>query len=249
MTAAFAKGREHNYDPVSGKEAESPEGDMDPYLDPLKSMYSEAQASQLGGGAEGNEPDTWTQLQLWKTLRHIVSAPQMAVSFSELRDNIFDGDEGPILGLMREDVLGFHVDRSSDDCWSWKVTPASPALGKAFAQLVDNGGLKERFGQLEASGKRNERQKGIELERAMLRRERRALDLRKESLLRTVELGKELGKVELARSHLVNAFEDIVAEEAMHDAADRTLRDRLQLLTADTRETTVPSKLTEIDIS
>jgi len=238
VIAAFAKGREHNCDIARDHEGACPESGMDPYLDPLKSIYSEAQASQIGGGVEGDEPDTWTQLQLWKTLRCLVSAPQMAVSISELRDGIFDGNEGPILELMQEDVLGFDVDRSSDGGWSWKVTPASPALGKAFAQLVDNSGLKERFGQIEASGERNERRKGIELERARLRCERAALDLRKESLLRTAELGKELGSKELARWRLVNAFEDIVAEEALQDAADRILRDRLKLLTADTNTDT-----------
>lgn len=71
------------------------------------------------------------------------------MSFSELRDEIFDGDKTGLMDLMREDVLGFLVDRSSDGGWLWKVTPASPALGRAFSHLVADGDLKNRFELIE----------------------------------------------------------------------------------------------------
>lgn len=240
VIAAFAQGKEKDDSAhergIGGSVDE--DDDKDPYLDPLKSIYSEAQARQLRGNGsesdESNDDASWTQLQLWKTLERLVESPQMAVPFSELRDDIFDGDKRPILELMMEDVLGFQVDRSSDGGWFWKVTPASPALGKAFEHLVDDGGLKKRFEEIETAEEQIEERKEIELERARLYRERKNLDLRKKSLLRTVELGRELGRDELARTRLARSFETIVAEEEMHDEEDRVLKEKLSLLMAGT---------------
>lgn len=56
------------------------------------------------------------------------------------------------------------------------------------------------------------------------------MDLRKKSLLRTIELGRELGRPELAQQRLAQSFEDIVCEEANHDKLDRLLRDELHSL-------------------
>mmetsp|Transcript_27580 Transcript_27580/g.58915 ORF Transcript_27580/g.58915 Transcript_27580/m.58915 type:complete len:285 (+) Transcript_27580:2008-2862(+) len=157
----------------------------------------------------------------------------MAVSFSELRDNVFDGDQTPVLGLMADDVLSFEVvDRSSDGGWFWKVTPASPALGLAFAQIVKDGCLKETFQQIEEAEKRTTEKNNLEFERARLIRERENLSLRKKSLLQTIELGKEIGQEDVARQRLAIAFREIVREEEMQDIDDRLLRDRLSLLTA-----------------
>ena len=151
VVAAFAQAKESDDSSGNGQSSDADEDDMDPYLDPLKSIYSEAQASQNGEGAndEGSEDVGWTQLQLWQTILRIVGSPEKAVSFSELRDEIFDGDKTGLMDLMREDVLGFLVDRSSDGGWLWKVTPASPALGRAFSHLVADGDLKNRFELIE----------------------------------------------------------------------------------------------------
>lgn len=157
----------------------------------------------------------------------------MSISLSELRDAVFDGDKAPVLDLMSEDILSFEVvNRSSDGGWFWKVTPASTALGLAFAQLVKNGELKERFHQVEEAEERNVEKKSLEFERARLYREKKNLDLRKKSLLQTIELGKEIGQEKVARQSLAIAFKDIVREEEMQDIDDRRLRDRLFLLAA-----------------
>ena len=232
MVAAFAQAKESDDSSGNGQSSDADEDDLDPYLDPLKSIYSEAQASQNDGGAndEGSEGVGWTQLQLWQTILRIVGSPEKAVSFSELRDEIFDGDKTGLMDLMREDVLGFLVDRSSDGGWLWKVTPASPALGRAFSHLVADGDLKNRFELIEIEEEKMQQKQDIEAERARLYRERKNLDLRKKSLLRTIELGRELGRPELAQQRLAQSFEDIVSEEANHDKLDRLLRDELHSL-------------------
>ena len=232
VVAAFAQAKERDDSDGNGRGSDADEDEMDPYLDPLKSIYSEAQASQNDGGEdpEGSEDVGWTQLQLWQTILRIVGSPEKAVSFSELRDEIFDGDKTGLMDLMREDVLGFLVDRSSDGGWLWKVTPASPALGRAFSHLVSDGDLKNRFEIIEMEEEKMQQRQSIEAERARLYRERKNLDLRKKSLLRTIELGKELGRSDLAQQRLAQSFDDIVAEEAHHDKLDRLLRDELNNL-------------------
>ena len=92
VVAAFAQAKERDDSGGNdGGSSEVDEDDMDPYLDPLKSIYSEAQASQSDGGKGNEEADDvgWTQLQLWQTIIRIVESPNQAVSFSELRDEIF----------------------------------------------------------------------------------------------------------------------------------------------------------------
>ena len=92
VVAAFAQAKERDDSGGNdGGSSEVDEDDMDPYLDPLKSIYSEAQASQSDGGKGSEEADDvgWTQLQLWQTVVRIVESPNQAVSFSELRDEIF----------------------------------------------------------------------------------------------------------------------------------------------------------------
>ena len=232
VVAAFAQAKESDNSSGNSQSSDADEGEMDPYLDPLKSIYSEAQASQNDGGGndEGSEDVGWTQLQLWQTILRIVGAPEKAVSFSELRDEIFDGDKTGLIDLMREDVLGFLVDRSSDGGWLWKVTPASPALGRAFSHLVADSNIKNRFELIEVEEEKMQQRQEIEAKRARLYRERKNLDLRKKSLLRTIELGKELGRTELAQQRLAQSYEDIVSEEANHDKLDRLLRDELHIL-------------------
>lgn len=230
VVAAFAQGKGVEDSDDRGHQGESDEDDLDPYLDPLKNVYSEAQASQNeseDGFDEDSKSFAWTQLQLWKTIVRLVESPIRAVSFSELRDEVFDGDKRGLTDLMREDVLGFHIDRSSDGGWFWEVTPASPALGQAFHYLVSDGDLKERFELIEMAEERTEQKKAIELERTRLHLERKNLDMRKQSLLRTIELGKELGRTELAQEKLAQSFERIVAEDQSHDETDRLLRDKL----------------------
>ena len=232
VVAAFAQAKERDDSGGNDGSSEVDEDDMDPYLDPLKLIYSEAQASQSDGRKGSEEADDvgWTQLQLWQTILRIVESPNQAVSFSELRDETFDGDKTGLMDLMREDVLGFQVDRSSDGGWLWKVTPASPALGRAFRHLVDDSDLKTRFDLIEMEEEKMHERQEVEAERVRLYRERKILDSRKKSLLRTIELGKELERTELAQQRLAQSFEDIVTEEAHHDDLDRLLRDELNKL-------------------
>jgi len=233
VVAAFAKAKERddsNENDATSSGAD--EDEMDPYLDPLKSIYSEAQASQNSTENITSEREDvgWTQLQLWETILRIVESPEKAVGFSELRDDIFEGDKTGLMDLMGEDVLGFLVDRSSDGGWLWKVTPASPALGRAFSHLVTDGDLESRFELIGLEEEKMQQRKEVEAERTRLYRERKNLDMRKKSILRTLELGKELGRIELAQQRLAQSFEDIVTEEARHDKVDRLLRDELHNL-------------------
>ncbi|KAL7551754.1 hypothetical protein ACHAWF_014935 [Thalassiosira exigua] len=237
VAAAFADAR--NVTDSDNDDVPDSNGDeeMDPYLDPLKDSYSALQASSKPcNDKEANDRASWTQLELWQTLRRIVSSPDMAVSFSELRDNVYRGDKGPILELMSEDVLSFAVNRSSDGGWFCKVTPASPALGFAFVHLVENSALRENFQQMEASEKRTAEKKRIESKRVRLHKERKNLDIRKRSLMQTIELGKQIGKGDFAHRQLNDAFEDIVREEVLQGEEDCSLRNKLSLLEDEDRK-------------
>lgn len=70
VVAAFAVAREIT-DSSDKDSLASPEGgDKDPYLDPLKLVYSEAQASvQASSSDKSDNCASWTQLQLWQTLK------------------------------------------------------------------------------------------------------------------------------------------------------------------------------------
>ena len=73
-----------------------------------------------------------TPRQLWATLERLVNASDRAVSFSELRHQVFDGRAAPILSLIKSDFLGFKLDRIQ----GWTVTPASPAMGHVFERCL-----------------------------------------------------------------------------------------------------------------
>ena len=192
VTAAFAKGRDESEDSTRSDDEEE-EDEMDPYLDPLKAVYSEAQASQAElSDQDGDFSTSWTQLQLWHTLERLVESETLSVPFADLRDDVFDGDTTPLLELMNEDVLGFEVESSRESGLSWEVKPATPAMGRVFQYLINNSNLKERFYEIQEMEESRQKQEDIERERRELRRERRRLEMRKASLLKTVELGKEL---------------------------------------------------------
>lgn len=228
VTASFADAKEDAVDTKSEIDGGSQDDDeMDPYLDPLKSIYSEAQAiSQSSACEEIDDRGSWTELQLWRTLKRLVDSPDHAVSFSELRDEVFDGNKSPILDLMSEDILSFEVEVVTEG-WFWKVTPASTALRLAFAEIVGNGALKESFDETERAEKRSEEMKSLDYELSMLHRKRKNLDLRKKSLLQTIELGKEIDRESLACRQLVQSFKDIVREEEKHDMNEKRLHDRM----------------------
>lgn len=245
VTAAFAQARDEGNTSKGSVDSKSGGGDdeMDPFLDPLKAVYSEAHARHSSNALlDDDEEDgaaaagSWTQLQLWKTLQRVVESPGMAVLFSELRDDIFDGDKDAILELMREDVLGFEVDCSSGGGWNWKVTPATPAVGKAFAYLVNDSAIKQRFGDIELRDRRLEQLQKVENQRSRLWKERNGLDLRKRSLLQTIELAKELGREDRVRRTLAQAFEEIVAEERALERRSQTLSQQLSVLLRDTHQ-------------
>mmetsp|Transcript_52624 Transcript_52624/g.111767 ORF Transcript_52624/g.111767 Transcript_52624/m.111767 type:complete len:676 (+) Transcript_52624:308-2335(+) len=250
VVTAFADARKNNdSNDKEGDASPKDTDDINPYLDPLKSIYSEAQASQGSNCGQRDARATWTQLQLWRTLQRLVKSPNMAVSFSDLRDDVFDGNKEPILDLMEEDILSFEV-RSSDNGWFWEVTPASPALGLAFARLVKKHSFLGLFEQIEKAEERSTEKKSLEMERARLCRERRDLDLRKKSLLQTIELGKEIGQENVASQRLSLAFQDIVQKEEMHDMEDRTVREKLSLLMAnDNVNAGYPPKRAEANVS
>ena len=237
VISAFAKGAEkENLDRVRDKDDDGPDEDaedMDPFLDPLKLVYSEQQAqkSALANTSVKSSIDmaTWNQLQLWQTLQRTVNSDGMAVPFAELRDDVFDGDGTPILDLMHEDILGFMVSPLSGGT-AWHVTPATPALGRAFKQLLDHGNLKERFSHLEQENKTKEKIRQAEKGRLQLGKERKIRELRKASLMNTLKLSKGLGRGDKLCETLGSILDSIVLEEATHEVKDRNLREKIQSL-------------------
>ena len=257
-TAAFAKGKDENdRNPHVLEEDDDAECDpgMDPYLDPLKEVYSEAHAKK--NVVSANEESllqrrtaSWSQLQLWRTLQRLVesssqsSSRGMAVPFGELRDEIFNGDITPLLELMNEDVLGFEIGESQEGCintsadamtesqeWSWQVKPATPALGRVFQYLVHNSHLKERFQEMERKAERREKLSLNDQERRQLRLERRRLDMRKASLLKTAELGSafnmDTGSVSRQMDHV---YKSIIDEDVAMERRGRELLEEQKLL-------------------
>jgi hypothetical protein len=237
VTAAFAKGRDsdddNENDTLSGIEEEE---EMDPFLDPLKSQYSEAQASQKlsarMGEDLGNDPDTatYTKLQLWQSLQRLMASKDKAISFAELRDDVFDHDKAPLLRLMDDDVLGFEIERSVESENSWKVKPATPALSRAFEQIVLDGSLKKRFQKLERRSKFQEKIRQVKQEQFELQKERRELEKRKASINSTIVLGEKLGRRRAAQTSLTNLYDSILAEECNSLIKDNHLRDKLKFL-------------------
>jgi len=197
ITAAFSKSCDpDNNTPGTDRIGDGDGDDMDPYLDPLKAVYSEAQASQdQSDDQEENESlkeiRTWTKLQLWKTIERLATSEKGTITFADLRDKVFDGNVTPILDLMNEDILGFDVG-SGDNFYSWEVKPATYALGQVFKHLVDTSCLRDEFLEMQQEEEGRIKLEEIEYERKHLQRERRRLDMRKASLLKTVQLGKEL---------------------------------------------------------
>lgn len=234
VTAAFAKGvsSEDEGDDSSGGADDEPE-EMDPYLDPLKAIYSEGRARQveLEQSAEESAASCWSQLQLWQTLQKLVESEEgMTVPFADLRDEVFDGNTTPLIELMNEDVLGFEVASSSSASgWSWEVKPATPALGRAFQHLVNNSRLKERFQVIEAAKENRDKLEDIEGERRRLRKERRRLEMRKMSLQNTIELGGKLGveSDEEVEKKLESIYYSMVGEELAHEERGQELREEM----------------------
>eukprot|EP00547_Thalassionema_nitzschioides_P012314 CAMPEP_0194258352 /NCGR_PEP_ID=MMETSP0158-20130606/41129_1 /TAXON_ID=33649 /ORGANISM="Thalassionema nitzschioides, Strain L26-B" /LENGTH=698 /DNA_ID=CAMNT_0038997743 /DNA_START=121 /DNA_END=2214 /DNA_ORIENTATION=- len=233
VRAAFAKGR--NEDDVLEDDTPTSDKDeeMDPYMDPLKAVYSEAQASKRDAAcySDTRSDSSYSKLQLWQTIKRLVSSEKMTAPFAELRDAIFDGDVNPLLELMQDDVFGFEINNSSfGGGLSWQGKPATPALGRAFRFLVSNGVLKEEFGTLEIDMEYKREIEDLERERLLLWRKRRSLEQRKSSLKGTVELGKSLGRNKIAQNSLASAYESIVAEEAAYELHEQELRNRLDTL-------------------
>lgn len=235
VRAAFAKGKnkdDEDQDSISTDNRDEEE-DMDAFMDPLKAVYSEAQASKRNAD---RYPDTssdasYSKLQLWQAIQRLVASEKMAVPCAELRDNIFDGDMNPLLELMQDDVFGFEINNSSfGGGLSWQVTPATPALGRAFRFLVSNGSLKEEFDTLEIDRGYKKEIEELERERLLLLQKRRGLEHRKSSLQGTVDLGKGLGRSKIAQKSLASAYESIVSEEASYELYEQELRDQLDTL-------------------
>ncbi|CAB9501724.1 expressed unknown protein [Seminavis robusta] len=241
VTAAFAKGRqEDDHTDMEGNnnQKKDDEDEMDPYLDPLKAVYSEATAAEKNDDNNTNEEEqtaSWSQLQLWQTLQRLVESnqPNMGVPFADLRDDVFGGDITPLLELMNEDVLGFDVESSSSSgSWSWEIKPATPALGRVFHHLVNSSHLKERFQREEDVQQSCEQKAAMERERRRLRRERQWLDLRKASLRKTVELGTELRvrRNKDTQRKLEKVYCNIVEEEVANEERGAELRKELEAI-------------------
>lgn len=247
VTAAFANGREESDDApeVNDAAGSGAEDDaMDPYLDPLKSVYSEAQASHNTAANmmdDGNDTVSYTKLQLWQTLQRLVDSEDGAVAFAELRDDIFDGDKTPLLELMDKDVLGFEIDASNSLGFSWKVKPATPALLRAFRHIVSDGSLKERFLKIEQNSNRRDEIREINREKIDLWKERKALEERKAAILSSVELGEKLGRKRAARANLTSLYDTLVKEEHAALIKDRELRQTIKDLKKKRREESVGS--------
>lgn len=239
VTAAFAKGRSETDESGESSGGNDQEDDMDPYLDPLKAIYSEAEASQKDTEVKEEsyslleDSATWSQLQLWNTLERMVESDDMKVPFADLRDDIFDGNTAPLIELMHEDVLGFEVESSSQTGWSWAVKPATPALGCVFKHLVSNSHLKERFSDVQQVKESRDKIEAIEREQRKLRRDRLRLDSRKASLLKTVELEKGL-RVRTDRAlhkSLASVYFSIAAEEVANERKGQELQKELDDIT------------------
>uniref|UniRef100_A0A7S4NHP1 EF-hand domain-containing protein n=1 Tax=Odontella aurita TaxID=265563 RepID=A0A7S4NHP1_9STRA len=231
ITTAFARGERAETDTNLIERINSTVEDdeeQDPFLDPLKSSYSE-QANQPSGTSSDDKAG-WTPLQLWRTLRCIAGSSDMSVPFATLRDEVFDGNSDPILDLMKEDVLGFEVGGSTDSDASWYVTPASPVLGQAFQIILAHEDLMERFSDMEQEMETQDKIKEVETELIRLRRERLIRDRRKVSLRSTVELGQLLGRDDSACQKLMPVYDNLVAEEAIQEARSRELREKLERL-------------------
>lgn len=234
VRAAFAKGKDEDesLDDSDAKEEEEEE-EMDPFMDPLKAVYSEAQASKRDASLFHNSrsESSYSKLQLWQTIQRLVNSERMTVPFAELRDDVFDGDISPLLELMHDDVFGFEINNSSSTGGlSWKVKPATPALGRAFRFLTSNGGLKKQFDRLEIDLQYREEIKDVERQRRLLWQKRKNLELRKSSLKGTVDLGIGLGQTKIAKNSLASVYESIVAEEAAYESQEQDLRYRLDTL-------------------
>jgi len=232
VTAAFAKGNDElDNDSNQNADEAMEEEEMDPYLDPLKAVYSEAQASQSSAAlSHSDDTVSYTKLQLWQTLQMLVDAKDGAVAFAELRDDIFDGDQAPLLELMNDDVLGFEIEDSQSVGFSWKVKPATPALYGAFQQIVSDSSLKERFQQVEQNSSRQDEIREVVQERMNIRKERKELEERKAAIQSTVELGEKLDRKGVASLKLTAVYDALVNEE--HDALvrDYELREKLKSL-------------------
>lgn len=251
VSAAFAKGR--NKDNREEGHQPEEETEMDPYLDPLKAVYSEAQASQTDSSESSGVGDQvrWTQLQLWNTMQKLAESKTMTVPFADLRDDIFNGDTTPLLELMNEDVLGFEVENASDSAgWSWEVKPATPALARVFQHLVKTSNFKERFQEIALVEEKLKKIHEIEEERTQLRLERRRLEMRKASLAKTIELGRSLGFEE--QPSLVEKQKDvyysIVNEEGDNESRGLELRHELARLSEESNMDSSSSEKPEINI-
>jgi len=89
-----------------GKSAgEEEEEEEDPYLDPLKRKYSSLTALEGGDERRDEEARQWTPLQLWQTMKVILSARGHAVCMHELRDSVFEGDMRPLQALLDAEIL------------------------------------------------------------------------------------------------------------------------------------------------
>ena len=233
ILAAFAKGKDEMEAAHVEKSEEEEDGDeLDSYLDPLKEVYSEAQASQKDqlDTAFLSEEASWTQLQLWHTVQRLVASKEMSVPFRDLRDEVFDGDIRPLMALMHEDVLGFEVDNSSQNSWSWQVKPATPAIGRVFQHLVQNSSLKQRFQDIETAATCQDELEDVARRRRRLNRERQLLDTRKASILQTVELGKELSMDFLSQTMLKNIYSNLVSEVVANEKSITQLMEEHSLL-------------------
>lgn len=206
---------------------------MDPYLDPLKSIYSEAQASQNSSTIQ-NDGDadtvTYTKLQLWKTLQLLVDSKTGAVSFAELRDEVFHNDKNPLLELMNDDVLGFGIDDHTASENTWKVKPATKALDMAFKHIVRDSNLMKRFEKVERRSIYQEKIRQVNQERRELWKDRRNLEQRKASITSTVELGEKLGRRRAARNTLSTIYDSIIKEERDTLEKDKELREKIKNL-------------------
>lgn len=211
----------------------------DAFLDPLKEQYSEYQASQNDLDQVGEaESASYSQLQMWKTLQKLVESKDGTEEYRLLVDEVFNGDQTPILELMDEDILTFDYDNQDSNESSWKVKAASPAVASIFKDITNYGYLKDKYDAVEQNEENHNLMRNIIQERQKLAKEITFLEQRKKALLNTVELGEKLGRkmsflgIFRPRNSLSDLYSSFVKEEREAMARDRELRQMLKDLEA-----------------
>ena len=208
------------------------EDDDDDPLGHLKSAYSllshdeDMRESGDDNAMNDNGDDAATPLQLWRSLRWMATAKRNSVPFSDLRDQVFNGQTAPILALINMGVLSFELIPSgtfdstvgSKAVYQgqhnslWYITPKSGCLLKAFNHLTSSNRWRRRIKLMETAEQCEDEMDEIITQEADLIRKHRRLEREKASLLRSIRLGRELGWKTNTDNNLQHQLADTFSE-------------------------------------